>query len=78
VEAYLLDQGAKSISSSQIATKVLDLLRDMDRLIYDRLAANYMNESGVLHTSREVTPPEGQLGLFIGQPKGGGKLRNKS
>ena len=75
VEAQLLDSGSKSIPSSKLATIVLDLLRDMDRLSYDRLAANYMNESGILRTTPGEATSEGQLGLFVGEPKGGGKLK---
>ena len=75
IEAQLLDEGTKSISSSDLANRVLGLLRDIDRLSYDRLAANYMNESGVLRTAPatdEGSP--GQLGLFVGKAKGGGKI----
>ncbi|MCP4444612.1 MAG: transcriptional repressor NrdR [Myxococcales bacterium] len=75
VEAQLLDAGAKSVPSSKLATMVLDLLRDMDRLSYDRLAANYMNEAGILRTTPSSSTTEGQLGLFVGEPKGGGKLK---
>lgn len=74
VEAQLLDEGAKSIRSDELANLVLSLLRDIDRLSYDRLAANYMNESGLLSTkasSGQTT--DGQLGLFVGKAKGGGK-----
>lgn len=74
VEAQLLDSGAKNIKSSKLATMVLDLLRDIDRLAYDRLAANYMNESGVLKTTPSAAGSEGQLGLFVGEAKGGGKI----
>ncbi len=73
VEAQLIDSGAKSIASSKLAVMVLDLLRDMDRLAYDRLAANYMNEAGLLDTSPSSRGSEGQLGLFVGEAKGGGK-----
>jgi len=75
VEAQLLDEGAKSIPSSKVATMVLGLLRDIDRLSYDRLAANYMNESGILRTTPGAASSEGQLGLFVGEAKGGGKLK---
>jgi transcriptional regulator NrdR family protein len=75
VEAQLLDEGAKSITSSKIATMVLELLRDIDRLSYDRLAANYMNESGVLRTTPGAATAEGQLGLFVGEAKGGGPVK---
>ncbi len=73
VEAQLIDSGSKSIASSKLALMVLDLLRDMDRLAYDRLAANYMNEAGLLQTTPGTTRAEGQLGLFVGEAKGGAK-----
>jgi transcriptional repressor NrdR len=71
VEAQLVDAGAKNIASDKLAIMVLDLLRDMDRLSYDRLAANYMNESGILRTTPGAAASEGQLGLFVGEAKGG-------
>jgi transcriptional repressor NrdR len=75
IEAQLLDEGTKSISSSDLANRILRLLRDMDRLSYDRLAANYMNESGVLRTAPAAEQEtQGQLGLFVGKAKGGGKV----
>ncbi len=75
VEAQLLDEGTKSIASSELANSVLRLLRDIDRLSYDRLAANYMNESGVLRTApAALDSSQGQLGLFVGKAKGGGKI----
>ncbi len=75
VEAQLLDQGTKSIPTSTLVTMILDLLREIDRLSYDRLAANYMNESGLLSTTPGASSAEGQLGLFVGEAKGGGKLK---
>lgn len=75
VEAQLLDEGTKSIASSELANSVLRLLRDIDRLSYDRLAANYMNESGLLKTAPAADESsQGQLGLFVGKGKGGGKI----
>tara|TARA_R110002073_G_scaffold208011_2_gene368308 strand:+ start:45456 stop:45959 length:504 start_codon:yes stop_codon:yes gene_type:complete len=75
VEAQLIDAGAKNIASSKLATMVLDLLRDVDRLSYDRLAANYMNESGILRTAPGAASTEGQLGLFVGEAKGGQSIK---
>ncbi len=73
VEAQLLDEATKSIRSDDLANLVLSLLRDLDRLSYDRLAANYMDESGVLRTKvSERQTSGGQLGLFVGKAKGGG------
>lgn len=70
VEAQLVDGGAKSVGSDILATMVLDLLRELDRLCYDRFAANYMNEVGVLRTtSSPADVTSGQLGLFVGVAK---------
>lgn len=75
VEARLLDEGTKNIPTSELTDMILGLLRDIDRLSYDRLAANYMNESGVLRTAPAAEQgSQGQLGLFVGKAKGGGKL----
>lgn len=66
VEAQLLDERVKSIKSGELASRVLTLLADVDKLAYERLAANYMDEAGQLRTDprspREIDP--GQLGLF--------------
>lgn len=79
VEAHLVDAGTKSIRSGELANQVLTMLRDIDRLSYDRLAANYMDESGVLRTTNgSITGSKGQLGLFVGKAKGGGKLPSGS
>ena len=76
VEAQLVDERTKSISSGDLARLVLSLLRDLDRLSYDRLAANYMDESGILRTKRSADRGStGQLGLFVGEGKGGGKTK---
>lgn len=65
IEAQLLDEQVKSIRSGELASRLLDKLRTLDRLSYDRLAANYMSESGVLKTSpsTETSDPD-QLVLF--------------
>lgn len=68
VEAQLVDERVKSIKSGELVTRVLDLLRDLDKLAYDRLAANYVDESGQLRTDArpERGSDPGQLGLFGG------------
>jgi transcriptional repressor NrdR len=73
LEAQLLDEGVKSIRSADILARLLALLADVDRLAHDRLAADYIDESGRLRTD----PPrpgegdrEGQLGLFTDEEEG--------
>ncbi len=67
IEAQLLDEQVKSISSTEIIQRVLSKLADLDRVAYDRLAADYVDEDGNLR----IAPPGddddddgGQLGLF--------------
>ena len=69
IEAQLVDAGARTVRSSQIVELALARLRDIDKLAYDRLAADYVGEDGHLRTeSRAISPEEAaQLGLF--QPK---------
>jgi transcriptional repressor NrdR len=66
VEAQLVDQGIKTIKSSELLERLLSLLGEVDRLARDRLAANYLDEDGRLQTgaAREVAPRSDQLGLF--------------
>jgi transcriptional repressor NrdR len=66
IEAELVDGNAKSVYSGQIALMALSRLQDIDRLAYNRLAVNYLDESGQLRTDPR---PAGdgeipQLGLF--------------
>ena len=65
IEAQLVDQGVKTIRSSEILERLLALLADVDRVAHDRLAADYLDEAGQLRP--EPPPPpasEPQLGLF--------------
>lgn len=66
IEAQLVDAGARSVRSSQIVDLVLQRLTHIDKLAYDRFAANYIDEDGQLRTdSRTLSPEEvAQLGLF--------------
>jgi transcriptional repressor NrdR len=66
IEAQLVDDRAKSIRSSEIASRLLTLLSELHRLSYERLAANYVDESGQLRTdSRQANDEDpNQLGLF--------------
>jgi transcriptional repressor NrdR len=65
IEAQLVDEGVRTVRSSEILERLLALLADVDRLARDRLAADYLDESG--HLRPEPPPPpdtEPQLGLF--------------
>ncbi len=66
VEAELLDEGVKTIRSGEIVERLLRLLKDVDRLAHDRLAADYLDENGRVRTDvpRPAAGPQaGQLGL---------------
>ena len=67
LEAQLLDEGVKSIRSGDILLRMLALRADVDRVAHDRLAADYLDETGRLRTGapRDGDPQrDGQLGLF--------------
>jgi transcriptional repressor NrdR len=66
IEAQLVDAGTKSVTSGQIAGRVLERLRELDLISYNRLAANYLDEDGRLRTEQagEHEDPSSQLGLF--------------
>jgi transcriptional repressor NrdR len=66
IEAELVDGNARTVYSGQIALMALRRLADIDRLAYNRLAVNYLDEGGQLRTDPR---PAGdgeipQLGLF--------------
>jgi transcriptional repressor NrdR len=66
IEAELVDGNARTVYSGQIATMALRRLSDIDRLAYNRLAVNYLDENGQLRTDpRPLGEGEiPQLGLF--------------
>ncbi len=66
IEAELVDARVKSIESGALVERVLNRLVDIDKLAYDRLAANYLDELGQLRTQgrSESDDDDGQLGLF--------------
>ncbi len=66
IEAQLYDAGAKSVRSSQIVDLALARLAAIDRVSYNRLAANYLDENGQLRTeARPISAEEAaQQDLF--------------
>ncbi|MEM9488140.1 MAG: ATP cone domain-containing protein [Myxococcota bacterium] len=67
IEARLVDSEAKSISSSVIVDLALQRLAEIDKLSYDRLASNYLDETGQLRIGRHTDADQAaiaQLGLF--------------
>lgn len=66
IEAQLLDAGVKTIRSGEIVDRLLALLGDVDRMARDRLAADYLDESGHLRTDapRPTRRSSGQLAMF--------------
>jgi transcriptional repressor NrdR len=65
IEAQLLDERVKQIRSTELVDRLLSLLRAVDQVAHDRLAANYLDETGILRTERsERDADAGQLGLF--------------
>lgn len=68
VEAELVDEGTSSVRAAEIARRVLEHLRAIDRLAATRFAADYTDLEGRLDFQRpgEVDEGEGeeQFGLF--------------
>jgi transcriptional repressor NrdR len=65
LEAQLLDERVKQVRSGELIDRLLALLRPLDLVAHDRLAANYLDETGILRTDRvERAEDAGQLGLF--------------
>ena len=50
IEAELVDGRARSIHSGELLRMLLSRLRDVDRVAHDRLAGDYLDESGQLRT----------------------------
>ena len=71
IEARLVDASAKSVRSSQIVVLALARLLEIDRVAYNRLAANYIDEDGQLRLEPRpagASEEEAQLGLFPEEP----------
>lgn len=66
IEAQLVDAGTSKITSGQILDQVLARLRDLDRVSFNRLAANYTDEAGRLRTDAPIGDGDAddQLDLF--------------
>lgn len=71
IEAQLVDERARSVSSGRLVELVLGKLYDMDKLSYERLASNYLSEDGQLrpYGSANAGDDKSQLGLFKGEPE---------
>ena len=64
IEAKLVDSGRKSISWSDLATHVLERLRNLDAVAAHRFEANYTDEAGVLRFAEDPQAAASQqLGL---------------
>ena len=68
IEAQLVDTTAPKVPSGQIAELALARLAAIDKLAYDRLAANYIDENGQLRTDNRTAEEAAQLGLFRPDP----------
>jgi len=69
IEAQLVDEAVKTIRSGEILERLLALVGDVDRVARDRLAADYLDETGRLRTDapRQAARRPDQLGLFGGE-----------
>lgn len=63
IEAKLVDGGRKTVAWSDLATHVLDRLRNLDAVAARRFAANYTDEAGVLRFDADAHDENQQLGL---------------
>ncbi len=68
IEAELVDEGATSVRAAELARRVLERLRAVDRLAATRFAADYTDLDGRLDFQRPGEVDEGeedeQIGLF--------------
>lgn len=64
IEAKLVDSGRKTVTWSDLATHVLDRLRNLDAVAAQRFAANYTDEAGVVRFDADAHETASQqLGL---------------
>lgn len=64
IEARLVDSGRRTVSWSDLATLVLDRLRNLDAVAAGRFAANYTDEAGVVRFDADAPGAASQqLGL---------------
>lgn len=66
LEAELVDTGVATITTAQIADRMLVRLEDLDPLMARRFASNYLTEDGVLRTA--PVEPSPQLSFPLKQP----------
>lgn len=66
LEAELIDSGVETVTSAQLAERLLAKLRELDALAAQRFASNYQQEDGTIRTSDE--PPSPQLALPVIAP----------
>jgi transcriptional repressor NrdR len=63
LEAELVDQGVASLTSSQVADRLLSRLGELDALMAHRFSSNYLADDGSLRTAPDAPSP--QLALPI-------------
>jgi len=69
IEAQLVDERARTVTSGRLVEMVLARLQDIDKLSYERLAINYTTEDGRLQPRGSSVPAQdsSQLPLFDGE-----------
>lgn len=63
IEATLVDSGRKSVAWSDLVTLALARLENVDPVCAARLAANYLDEAGIVRFDTGVANERPQLGL---------------
>jgi transcriptional repressor NrdR len=58
LEASLLDVGARTVSVTTVAQRLLDRLTALDPVMAERYAANYRGEDGVIRFAEEAASPQ--------------------
>ncbi len=63
LEAEIVDAGAHAVTSSQLADRILLRLRELDPVMAQRFASNYIGDDGVVRTSALEPSPQLDLPL---------------